>query len=229
MAFQRKCMGRMREVGRSGCTVLFVSHNMPAVESLCTRALLLDGGRLVQDGDVRELIGEYHRRMLTASDGGVVVLADWHGPDRKLKVFHAATLLDEQGRPTNFLPLGGAFQLRLTLDSPRPIPCPTITLGIDDNVGQRMLSLCTPVTNPILDRIEGHRVLDCQVAAFPLAPEITGSSSVSPRSAKNWTPWNGPCVSASSMAMPSAKAGAFIAGFASHPRGGGSRPPGQPR
>src|SRR5262249_6502563 len=50
MAFQRKCLGRMREVGRSGCTVLFVSHNMPAVESLCTRAVLLDAGRLVTQG-----------------------------------------------------------------------------------------------------------------------------------------------------------------------------------
>src|SRR5262249_1505201 len=47
IAFQRKCMGRMREVGRSGCTVLFVSHNMPAIESLCTRVVLLEGGRLV--------------------------------------------------------------------------------------------------------------------------------------------------------------------------------------
>src|SRR5437879_813515 len=48
LGFQRKCMGRMREVGRSGCTVLFVSHSMPAIESLCTRVLLLDGGRVVK-------------------------------------------------------------------------------------------------------------------------------------------------------------------------------------
>src|SRR5436305_3704697 len=69
MAFQRKCMGRMREVGRTGCTVLFVSHNMPAVESLCGRALLLAGGRVIQDGPVRELIQEYFRSVIRPQTG----------------------------------------------------------------------------------------------------------------------------------------------------------------
>src|SRR2546430_7895454 len=46
MAFQRKCMGRMREVGQGGTTVLFVSHNMPAIEALCDRAILLDAGQV---------------------------------------------------------------------------------------------------------------------------------------------------------------------------------------
>ena len=69
MAFQRKCLARMREVGRSGCTVLFVSHNMPAIESLCTRAVLLDGGTVVLDGGVRELVAEYHRRVMDAHAG----------------------------------------------------------------------------------------------------------------------------------------------------------------
>src|SRR5687767_14826251 len=50
LSFQRKCMGRMREVGRSGSTILFVSHNMPAIESLCTRAVLMDHGRVAMDG-----------------------------------------------------------------------------------------------------------------------------------------------------------------------------------
>src|ERR1022692_1707049 len=63
-AFQQKCMGRMREVGRSGSTILFVSHNMSAVESLCTRAILLDHGKVAMDGGVHQLVQEYHRRVL---------------------------------------------------------------------------------------------------------------------------------------------------------------------
>ena len=78
IAFQRKCLGRMREVGRSGCTVLFVSHSMPAVESLCTRAVLLDGGKVVNDGSVSELIQDYHRRVLEPVGGGEP-LADRQG------------------------------------------------------------------------------------------------------------------------------------------------------
>src|SRR5712692_7722218 len=50
IAFQRKCLGKLGEVASEGRTVLFVSHNMPTIKSLCTRAILIDGGRLVQDG-----------------------------------------------------------------------------------------------------------------------------------------------------------------------------------
>jgi lipopolysaccharide transport system ATP-binding protein len=57
--FQRKCLGKMSEVARGGRTVLFVSHNMLAIESLCTRALLLDGGRIAAWGVSRSVTGKY--------------------------------------------------------------------------------------------------------------------------------------------------------------------------
>jgi lipopolysaccharide transport system ATP-binding protein len=52
VGFQQKCLGKMEEIGRGGRTVLFVSHNMAAVGRLCSRALVLRGGRLAFDGDV---------------------------------------------------------------------------------------------------------------------------------------------------------------------------------
>jgi len=58
-AFQRKCLGKLDEVAHSGRTVLFVSHNMAAVERLSTRAILLAGGRLVASGSPREVINAY--------------------------------------------------------------------------------------------------------------------------------------------------------------------------
>ena len=58
--FQRKCLGKMETVARSGRTVLFVSHNLNAVETLCTRALVLDRGRLKEHGsDVRAIVNRY--------------------------------------------------------------------------------------------------------------------------------------------------------------------------
>ncbi len=60
MAFQRKCLGKMRDfVGRSGRTVLFVSHNMAAIESLCDRAILFEGGRLVDAGSPQQMTRKY--------------------------------------------------------------------------------------------------------------------------------------------------------------------------
>jgi len=57
--FQKKCLNKMEDVGHQGRTVLFVSHNMPAVTRLCERAILLDEGRVVKDGSSAEIVGVY--------------------------------------------------------------------------------------------------------------------------------------------------------------------------
>jgi lipopolysaccharide transport system ATP-binding protein len=59
--FQRKCLGKMQAVGKEGRTVIFVSHNTSAVESLCSRAILLESGRVRADGPVGSVMREYAR------------------------------------------------------------------------------------------------------------------------------------------------------------------------
>ena len=61
--FQKKCLGKMEDVARAGRTVLFVSHNMGAVRSLCNRGLFLENGRVLQDGDVGKCIETYFARI----------------------------------------------------------------------------------------------------------------------------------------------------------------------
>ncbi len=57
--FQKKCLGKMKDVAEGGRTVLFVSHNMAAIRNLCSRALLLDEGRLVLDAAAEHSIAQY--------------------------------------------------------------------------------------------------------------------------------------------------------------------------
>ena len=64
-AFQKKCISKMQDVSRHGRTVLFVSHNMLAITALCSRAILLIGGRVVQDGAVHDVVSAY----LTGASG----------------------------------------------------------------------------------------------------------------------------------------------------------------
>lgn len=59
--FQTKCLGKMSDVAHAGRTVLFVSHNLAAVEALCNRATLLDAGQIVADGSASECITAYLR------------------------------------------------------------------------------------------------------------------------------------------------------------------------
>jgi lipopolysaccharide transport system ATP-binding protein len=77
--FQRKCLDKMQEVGSQGRTVLFVSHNMPAVIRLCNRALLLDEGRLVGEGPAHQIVRNY-------SSGGLNSLSAervWENPQKR--------------------------------------------------------------------------------------------------------------------------------------------------
>ena len=62
--FQRKCLGKMEEIaqGGGGRTILFVSHNMGMVRSLCSRCLYLKAGRVVADGDTEDIIDLYEHR-----------------------------------------------------------------------------------------------------------------------------------------------------------------------
>jgi lipopolysaccharide transport system ATP-binding protein len=61
VAFQKKSLGKMNEVAREGRTVVFVSHNLAAVESLCERGVLLDRGRIIDDGETRDVVSRYVR------------------------------------------------------------------------------------------------------------------------------------------------------------------------
>ena len=67
LAFQKKCIARMSEMAHSGKTVLYVSHNMRTIRNLCTRAILLDHGRLVYDGDTAEAVDRYAAPMFQTS------------------------------------------------------------------------------------------------------------------------------------------------------------------
>jgi lipopolysaccharide transport system ATP-binding protein len=62
-AFQKRCLGKMQQVGSSGRTVLFVSHNMAAVRALCTRGVLLEGGLVSQVGDIGTIADTYQRSL----------------------------------------------------------------------------------------------------------------------------------------------------------------------
>jgi lipopolysaccharide transport system ATP-binding protein len=68
--FQKKCIGKMDTIARHGRTVLFISHNMEAVQRLCTRGMMLDQGRLVASGPIAEVVHRYRASERDAIDAG---------------------------------------------------------------------------------------------------------------------------------------------------------------
>jgi lipopolysaccharide transport system ATP-binding protein len=75
--FQKKCLGKMSDVAKEGRTVLFVSHNMPAVTRLCSRAVIIHEGRLIADGDAGSVVHRY-----SSSEYGAMAYRKWTDPKR---------------------------------------------------------------------------------------------------------------------------------------------------
>ncbi len=67
--FQKKCFEKMREIGTQGRTILFVSHNMSAVRSLCEQALIIEKGAVVAQGAIDETVDRYLSRINSAQSG----------------------------------------------------------------------------------------------------------------------------------------------------------------
>jgi len=77
-SFQRKCMEKLKEIGKSdGRAVILVSHSMAAIRSMCTKALLLDGGEVKAYGQVEDVIGRYQGQSDGSPGNGRVDLTDW--------------------------------------------------------------------------------------------------------------------------------------------------------
>ncbi len=97
--FQRRCLNKMQDVGREGRTVLFVSHNMPAITRLCERTILLDGGGVVADGPSNQTVGLYLR-----SGFGTTAAREWqdldNAPGNDIVRLRAVRVRTEEGEIT---------------------------------------------------------------------------------------------------------------------------------
>lgn len=121
-AFQKKCLGKMKNISSGdGRTVLFVSHSMPAVTQLCTRALLLDQGRLQQDGTVEDVVAEYLRdgslgRAALRNEEELRVLRD-----RKKLFFSSVELVNSEGQRSREIDVRHSFSLKVEYEVPRTL------------------------------------------------------------------------------------------------------------
>ena len=95
--FQRRCLGRMEELGNAGRTVLFVSHALPAIAQLCDRAIWIDGGLVVGDGKPADVIATYLHQ--THSAGTERVWTKESAPGNDLAKMVAVRALPHEGMP----------------------------------------------------------------------------------------------------------------------------------
>jgi lipopolysaccharide transport system ATP-binding protein len=141
--FQKKCLGKMGEVARGGRTVLLVSHQMAAVDHLCDSGLLLSGGKVVRHGPVKDVLHEYLATSDKRSSIDFSDRADRQG-DGALR-FQGFTLRNGQGQATEAVASGGTagFGLDVSVPGSAPVRNVRVSIGIDNELGQRLLVLST--------------------------------------------------------------------------------------
>lgn len=136
--FQKKCLGKMKDVSKLGRTVLFVSHNMAAVAELCGRCILLEKGEVAATGDPKSTIGNYLSSKLAGSDGDVdLTLPSMRKNSFENSLFKWTRLkvINSNNDTTSSIRLGEPFELHLTGTAKEPVEDLLVGLGVMSEMG----------------------------------------------------------------------------------------------
>lgn len=112
--FQKKCLGKMEDVAGRGRTVLFVSHNMMAIRSLCTRAVELDAGRVVNSGQTSKVVVDYLARQAEAGAEAKWSAGERPGDDGVQLV--SVQVVDSSGEVADLVNTSRPFGVRIEVD-----------------------------------------------------------------------------------------------------------------
>ncbi len=149
--FQKKCLGKMEEVSRGGVnrTVLFVSHNMGMIRSLCSRCILVKQGRIEFDGTTEETIDRYDESAADAHGRSSVVFEP--GSDEPLQ-FLSAQVLDERGDCTGMIDQFRPASVRLCYRITEPITGANIAAWLNHSGMTLFTSFDTDTDESLLER-----------------------------------------------------------------------------
>jgi lipopolysaccharide transport system ATP-binding protein len=173
IGFQRKCLGKMHSVSRTGRTVLFVSHNMAAVKTLCQQCIVLDQGSVAKAGSTEECIVLYSE----VSNQDLVAEVKLTRPHGETAWMNAARLFTDSGVTTASIAMGDSLGLEVWFVADHPTSRPQLGFIIRSEEGSNVLNANTHYQTVIYPRnglTQG--VITCNMGAVPLMP---GKYSVS--------------------------------------------------
>ncbi len=169
--FQKRCLGKIGDVAREGRTVLFVSHNMAAIESLCQRGILLDYARLVLDADACVVVENYLNRVEFEPGMAITDLHDHPNRHRGCDaIFVSVRVVKSNGEPTTHLFPGDDLIIELDLDAAVSISKPTLGIGIDNSRGTRILSVLTHYVGCDWQKLDRPTTVKCTIPDVDLIP-----------------------------------------------------------
>lgn len=172
-AFQKRCMDRMRELTGSGRTVLFVSHSMAAVKSMCEKALYLKKGEVVSFSPVEDAATEYVRSLADETETGAWHKAQFQFPDPDINVqidcadyvtCLGGSIRDHDGKETAHLEIDKPFSIALRYRINKDVPYRVVpNFHFYDEAGGRVF-IAFPETTP--PNLAGEYEVVCHIDPF---------------------------------------------------------------
>jgi lipopolysaccharide transport system ATP-binding protein len=163
--FQRKCLGKMGDVAQEGRTVLFVSHNMPAVQALCARAILLRQGTVAVDGPTGDVLQEYLGHLIATAAHAFENNPDRRG-DGSIRLT-SARVIDGEGRTVDRLVAGAPVTLEFSYENRCGAERADFLFGIHNHLGIAVTHLNTQISG--FSVALGERgTLTCRIESLPL-------------------------------------------------------------
>lgn len=169
-AFQQKCMGKMGDVAKVGRTVLLVSHNMAAMQGMCSKCYLLKNGQLVAEGEPRTVIEQY---MAVAASGKGVQIGQRQDRQGTGEIrIEEVMICDAKGRPIDHALCGQNISIAVSYRSRDDKPILRLDLHITfyTSVGQFMFNCSSEASGHPFDILPPKGQVFCQIPELPLAP-----------------------------------------------------------
>jgi len=169
--FQKKCLGKMSEVAGQGRTVLFVSHNMAAVQNLCTDSFVLNKGVITLKGSPYDTVREYltiYNSEIGFGEQDLTSIVDRKGNgNARLKRIR---ILDNNHQVATHIDSGADLVVEIEFEVIRSLYRPVINIGFDNELGQRVASFSTKWSNLILPSSQKGGVVKLKIDSLNLIP-----------------------------------------------------------
>lgn len=159
--FQRKCLGKMKDVSGQGRTVIFVSHNMGAVKSLCQTGIVMKNGTLDYQGNINDCVTRYLKINTTDNDGDIVI--DKKGTGTGEALIKRIQLLNDEGNTTESVLYGSPVRIRLYVNSSIDIPKASLDIKISDKDGSILFHALNIYHNQVMSIQSGENIFEVQI------------------------------------------------------------------
>jgi lipopolysaccharide transport system ATP-binding protein len=174
-AFQRKCLGKMGDVARHGRTVLLVTHNLATVQSLCSRAILVERGRILRDSLPAEAIKDYFNTFDEVTEGtDLKRVRREHG---FMPIITGVELSDDDGRPVEVVGTGRPLIVTITYEHNEQLVNPFFGFRLVSSSGINVFVAETQMQGSTWKSLSRKGSITCRLPVLPLVP---GTYYVSP-------------------------------------------------